>query len=97
MDLQHHFGGGVYAKECSIPAGQILAQHKHQFDHLSVVASGTAEVYDGDEVFQVTGPAVLTIKAGIHHGVRAITDLVWLCIHRTDCVDPEKIDEELTA
>ena len=40
-EIQHHFGGGVYAKETFIPAGKWLVQHIHKFDHLSVLAQGS--------------------------------------------------------
>lgn len=95
MTIEHHFGGGVYAKEAAIPAGSILVQHKHTFDHLSILASGTVEVLVDGERLELTGPACLTIKANKHHGVKALTDVVWFCIHATECADVEHIDEAL--
>ncbi|RYH17531.1 MAG: hypothetical protein EON54_27825 [Alcaligenaceae bacterium] len=93
--IAHHFGGGVYAKQAAIPAGSILVQHKHAFDHLSILAAGTVEVLvDGDRT-ELTGPACLTIKANKHHGVKALTDVVWFCIHATDCADVDHVDEIL--
>jgi hypothetical protein len=29
------------------------------------------------------------------HGVKAITDCVWFCIHATDEKDPSKVDDVL--
>lgn len=95
IDLQHHFGGGVYAKEHWIPSGQILIQHKHKHDHLSILASGTVELMVDGVRSEVTGPACLTIKAGQHHGVKSLTDVVWYCIHATDETDESEIDHEL--
>ncbi|MCY1242229.1 hypothetical protein D9M72_551790 [compost metagenome] len=97
MNINHHFGGGVYAKESHVKAGQILVQHKHEHAHLSVLASGTVEVLVEGERTVVHGPACLTIEAGKHHGIRALTDAVWYCIHATDCTDPEHVDEVLIA
>lgn len=96
-DITHHFGGGVYAKESAIKAGSILVQHKHAFDHLSILAKGTVEVSVDGNSFELTGPACLTIKANKHHGVKALTDVVWYCVHATDCTDPDHIDETLIA
>jgi quercetin dioxygenase-like cupin family protein len=93
--IEHHFGGGVYAKETRIPAGFILVQHKHTFDHLSIVGSGIVQVTSDGVTSTVTAPACLTIKAGTEHRVHAITDAVWYCVHATDCTDPEKVDELL--
>jgi enolase len=37
----------------------------------------------------------LTIAAGKHHGVKSLTDVVWYCVHATDCTDEDEIDEVL--
>ena len=93
--IVHHFSSGVYAKETLIPAGMALVQHKHAFDHLSILASGTVDVTVEGKTTRFTGADCLTIEAGKHHGVKAITDTVWYCIHATDCTDESKVDEVL--
>lgn len=95
MNVAHHFGGHVYVKETAIGAGQILVQHKHAYEHLSYLVSGTVELEADGAKSTLTGPAALTIAAGKHHGVTALTDTVWLCIHSTDCTDEEHVDETL--
>lgn len=95
MNIAHHFGGGVYAKETIVKAGQILVQHKHEFDHLSVLASGVVELMVDGVRSELTGPACVTIAANKHHGVKALTDVVWYCIHATDCTDEHEVDEVL--
>ncbi|WP_157627248.1 hypothetical protein [Variovorax boronicumulans] len=95
LGVVHHFGGGVYAKETVVPAGFVLVQHKHEHDHLSVLASGTVELLVDGVRSEMTGPACITIAAGKHHGVKALTDVVWYCIHATDCTDPEQADKVL--
>lgn len=93
--LAHHFAEGLYAKEIRIPAGQEVMQHRHNFDHLSVLASGRVLLaVDGvSKVLQ--GPACVVITAGKSHKITSMTDAVWFCIHSTDCDDPEKVDAEL--
>ena len=93
--ISHFFGGGVYVKETRIPAGMVLVQHKHEHDHLSYLASGTVEVQVDGITRTVAGPAALTMAAGKHHGVKAITDSLWLCIHATDCEDEAEVDRVL--
>lgn len=93
--ISHHFGGGVYAKAAHAPAGMVLVQHKHVHDHLSILASGTVEVVVDNERREITAPACLTIEAGKHHGIKALTDVVWYCIHATDCTDAEQVDNVL--
>ena len=95
--IEHHFSSGVYAKETRIPAGQWLVSHAHQFDHLSILASGTVEVMVGDTRKVLVAPACLTIEANKHHGVRALTDVVWYCIHATDCTSEDEVDDVLIA
>lgn len=90
-----HLIGGTYCKEMRIPAGMRLVSHKHKYDHMAVLVSGRVRVVlDGLEQ-NVDGPRVLNIPAGIEHGMVAITEVVWLCIHATHVADPEKVDETL--
>jgi quercetin dioxygenase-like cupin family protein len=93
VGLMHHFGGGVYAKETLIPAGVKLLQHVHEFDHLSILASGRVHVrIDGGEPVGYEGPACITIAAGRAHEVEAVTPATWFCIHATKETDPAKVD-----
>lgn len=95
--IKHHFSSGVYAKETRIPAGQWLVSHAHEFDHLSILASGTVEVIVDNSQKIITGPACLTIQANKHHGVKAITDSVWFCVHATECTDESEVDQVLIS
>ncbi|WP_286538453.1 hypothetical protein [Variovorax sp. J31P179] len=38
---------------------------------------------------------MLATKAGKHHGVKALTDVVGYCIHATDCTDAAEVDKVL--
>jgi quercetin dioxygenase-like cupin family protein len=93
--INHHFSAGVYAKETLIPAGQVLVKHKHKFSHLSILASGSIELMVDGERKIIHAPACLTIEADKHHGVKSLTDVVWYCIHATECTDIDEIDEVL--
>ena len=95
--IQHHFSSGVYAKETHIPAGSWLVQHAHLHDHLSILASGSVELMVDDKTSVIHAPACLTIKAGKHHGVRSITDVIWYCIHATNCADADEVDNVTVA
>jgi quercetin dioxygenase-like cupin family protein len=93
--IQHHFSAGVYAKETHIPAGYVLVHHAHKHDHLSILASGSVELLVDGVKSVVDAPACLTIAAGKHHGVKSLTDVVWYCIHATECTDVDDVDEIL--
>jgi mannose-6-phosphate isomerase-like protein (cupin superfamily) len=96
-EVKHHFGGGVYAKETIIPADKWLVQHAHKHDHLSVLAKGSVELIVDGTRSVLHAPACLTIKAGKHHGVRSLTDVIWYCIHATECTDEHDVDEIVIA
>ena len=93
--IKHHFSSGVYAKETRIPAGSWLVQHIHKHSHLSILASGSIELVVDGEKSVLHAPACLSIAAGKHHGVKSLTDVVWYCIHATDCTDEDEVDEVL--
>jgi len=95
MDLVHHFSDGLYAKQMIIPADTMILKHTHSFSHLSILASGKVAVMRGDEVDVIEAPACIEIKAGLVHGVKALTDCVWFCIHATDEKDASKVDNVL--
>jgi quercetin dioxygenase-like cupin family protein len=97
-NIKHHFVGqnearGIYAKELHIPAGFDLISHRHSYDHLALLASGTVLWTSGDlDPRALHGPCAVTVEAGVEHSLRAITDAVWFCIHPTDETDATKVD-----
>ena len=93
--IYHHFSSGVYAKETRIPAGFVLVQHVHKHDHLSILASGSVEMAVDGVKSIIHAPACLTIAAGKHHGIKSITDVVWYCVHATNCTDENEVDDVL--
>lgn len=95
LKIEHFHAGDIYSKAAYIPAGHILVQHKHKYDHLSILASGTVLVEVDGIRKEYTGPACLNIKAGAHHGVLALTDAVWYCIHSVTDAEKEDADELL--
>jgi len=93
--ISHHFSDGLYAKEMRFTAGTAILKHTHEFSHLSILAKGKVAVMKGAFVEVIEAPACIEIQAGVTHGVKAITDCVWFCIHATDEKDPSKVDEIL--
>jgi quercetin dioxygenase-like cupin family protein len=91
----HHFSDGLYAKEMRVEAGQAILKHTHDFSHLSILARGRVAMLIGDEIEVIEAPACIDVKAGLVHGIKAIEDCVWYCIHATDEKDPVKVDEVL--
>jgi quercetin dioxygenase-like cupin family protein len=95
LQVKHHFSDSVYAKEMRLPKGHYAVSHKHNYDHLSVLASGKALVSVGDQRTIFDAPSCINIGAGVEHRIDALEDIVWYCIHATDEKDVAKIDEVL--
>ena len=95
--LRHHFFPGVYAKEVHIPAGATLVSHKHTYDHMSVLAVGLVIVTVNGVSEEYCGPAVLNIRAGLNHEVKALTESVWFCVHATEETDENRVDSSLIS
>lgn len=99
--IEHHFSSGVYAKESRIPANYVLVQHKHKYDHLSILASGSVELMVDGVRSVIYAPACLTIQAGKHHGIKSLTEVVWYCIHAVDAsekiLDSDEIEIQSLA
>ena len=95
VEVEHYFADGLYAKMYRMPARTTIGKHVHDYDHLSVLASGQVVVGIDGEHTAYLAPCVLPIKAHKVHVIRSVTDAVWYCIHATDETDPEKVDEAL--
>jgi quercetin dioxygenase-like cupin family protein len=56
--------------------------HKHEFDHMTLVAKGKVLVEIDDKTTEFTAPAMIYIRAEIVHKITALTDnSVIYCIH----------------
>ncbi|MFT4068921.1 hypothetical protein [Paraburkholderia sp.] len=93
--VKHHFSAGVYVREMCLAADHEVQTHEHIYDHFGILGAGSVIVELEGEMSVHHGPCVIEIKAGNKHKIRALTDIVWFCVHATDVADPEKIDEVL--
>jgi quercetin dioxygenase-like cupin family protein len=92
VEVEHVFSASAYGKKVTISAGNVLGQHAHPHDHISVLLSGEAVVHVDGEAQPLKGLAVINITAGKQHMVQAITDIVWLCTHAVTGVDANTVD-----
>ena len=93
--IAHFFSDGVYAKQMLLLENHSVQTHKHEYDHLSILAMGRVVVaVDGKQLIY-TAPSCIEIKAGQEHSILAVENSVFYCVHRTDETDIDKIDEVL--
>jgi hypothetical protein len=80
-------------------AGDIEQGHKHTFDHLTLLASGSLEVTVDGNVTVFDAPHMIYINKDKNHQLRALVDnTVAYCIHAmrngdgvNDIIDPDTI------
>lgn len=96
MEQMHHFSEGLYAKQMELKEGSFAVQHKHNYDHLSILAKGKVRVlFEGNLSKEYTAPACINIVKDVNHAVYALEDSVWFCIHATSETDVENVDKVL--
>ena len=92
-------GAGVYVLQVHLRRGWLVGQHVHKYAHLAVIpVEGRAVLQvDGEAPRTLVGPCAVVIEAGKRHSVRALTDVLWQCVHRIgeNETDPLKIEEGL--
>lgn len=78
---------GVLAHIHDVAEGTLLDKHVHDYDHMSVLARGTAVVTivnparTEEETHVMNAGEFIVIKAGYTHQIYAATDIIWYCIH----------------
>ena len=95
LGIKHHFFPHMYAKEMHLLAGQFGQSHRHEFDHISALFAGTADVAVDGVTTRYTAPAFIMVRAHKEHLFVAVTDITWFCVHETEETDADKIDATL--
>jgi dTDP-4-dehydrorhamnose 3,5-epimerase-like enzyme len=80
-------------------AGDVEIGHKHQFDHLTLLASGSLRVIVGNKATTFKSPHMIYIRKDVIHELIALEDnTVCYCIHALrdgdgvdDIIDPDSI------
>ena len=94
FEMEHHFSDGLYAKKARLKPGQSLTQHKHNYEHLSILAQGRCLVTVEGKTTEHVGPKAIVIAAGAAHTVFALEETVWFCIHATDATTVDEMREQ---
>lgn len=73
--------GGVFIKVMDLKKGQQVVTHAHDYTHAHILGKGKI-LLDVDGWMTIyEAPAVIEIKAGVHHGITAIEDSTGFCVH----------------
>ena len=95
--VRHHFAGGVYAREMTIPAGVLLTGKIHRYPQVNIVSKGRITVVTEEGMRTVEAPYTFVSPAGVKRLGYAHTDTVWTTLHGTHETDLEKIEAEFIA
>jgi hypothetical protein len=66
-------GAGILVKQVLIPAGLNVVQHKHKYEHLSILQYGHVTIVTDNFTKDLRGPDSIVIAA----------NCMWLCVHGT--------------
>ena len=86
-DIEFHESNGVSIKQIVVhKAGDVVYQHVHDYEHLTLLASGAVSVIIDDQlVGRKQAPAVINIEANKKHEFIALADnTVLYCIHNSE-------------
>lgn len=91
------FAPGIYARECTLPAGSICIGHEHTTTHLNIVLTGRARVLVGNEVKTIKAGDVFTSGPGTRKVGLIEETMRFLTIHPnpSDETDPAKLEAGL--
>lgn len=87
--------GDVFVIETRAQAGMMLQSHEHAHGHLSVLVSGEADVTIAGVTRRMTGYRMVTIPAHTKHEIRAVTDVIWLCLWAGEVAPKQEATESL--
>jgi len=81
-----HLCAGLFVKHCVFAAGTYIPQHSHEYEHLSVIATGAVRAWEnGLLIGDFRAPAGIVIKARVPHLFLALEPMTTLlCVHRVD-------------
>lgn len=95
----HYYAEGMYGRAVWRPAGVMVVGRLHKKSHFSVLLSGTLRIYteDGEGWKDYEAPSVFTTPAGSKRATLALTDAIFMTIHRLDpdTRDAEEIERQL--
>jgi len=73
-------------------AGDVNEGHKHNYDHMTLLATGKVAVHVNGQTTNFTAPQMIFIQAGKSHYIEALEDnTVAYCVHALRDKDTEEI------
>lgn len=97
VNLGHYQIPGVYVRSLFIPAGMALTGKIHNYESICILAQGRLRLANADQAMVIEAPYIAVDKPGIMRMGYAETDCTFITVHRTDNIDIDKIEDELSS
>lgn len=94
--LSHFFGPGVYIRQITMHADDLIVGHEHKTEHFNIVLKGKANVMMGNEIVEVIeAPCIFISKPGVRKVLYILEEMIWATVHVTEETSMDKLEEEL--
>ena len=80
-DAVHRFADGMYIRELTINAGDVVVGKMHRHEHPAMLIKGSATVYTDTGVSRMTAPYVWISTPGVKRVVYAHDECVFVTVH----------------
>lgn len=95
--VRHVFAPGMYAREMTIPEGQIIVGKIHRHAHVNVISMGRVRVVTEFGSEELCAPCTFVSEPGTKRVVYAMETTVWTTVHATNETDLAAIEREVIA
>jgi len=92
-ELQESMTPGIYIRELTMPAGQLVFSKVHLEEHPYIITKGKVSVYDGKEVVTRQGPFKGITPAGTKRLLYTHEETTWITFHPAPSDDLEDMDK----
>lgn len=97
LQVEHHFGHNVVAREMRAPAGVIISGRIHLFENLNMLMQGEMILATEAGPVHLKAPCTIVSPPGTKRIAQTITPCVWTTVIGTSERDPEKIEAMFTT
>lgn len=93
----NYFSPGIYMREVTMYAGEIIIGHLHKTNHFNIVMSGLAEVIMNGESYMIRGGDVFESGTNVRKSLHIIEDMRWITVHpnKDNCESVEELEDRL--
>ena len=80
-DAVHRFAEGMYIRELTINAGDVVVGKMHKHQHPAMLIKGSATVWTDKDVVRISAPFVWISEPGVKRVVMAHDECVFVTVH----------------